>query len=378
MRPWCSARAAPSPPELAAERDSQVPGCGGRRWGSVFPCRSVTPSQSNAGAGLRLSAIRHNTAGVTDRKRGPKPYGAGVVTDVTDRSPDLWRPAPAGGSRTSEPDRSQGLALRRAVWMGGGSPPVPPSAAGGRRAGAGRGFVAHAAGRRRRGRSRSLRRPVGPYAGPVKAPGKDEAVSTGIAEATCEPAGGCRLLGSGSLGVQLGRLRRPLLRSMQPQQKPRAGCRAASSQPAAASSSASFSPLPAADARWASSVPRRTRARAATRPSGAATARPKPHSTCLPCSAPWLRSPRPRQTLSPCAARALVRTSTPSPVRSLPPPGRPSPPDRYSVLRTRWNPRRSAALYTARRECGFGPAPSVTCGAYRCTRARSLLLRRDL
>jgi hypothetical protein len=55
------------------------------------------------------------------------------------------------GSRTSEPDRGPGLALRRPVWMGGGSPPVPPSAAGGRRAGAGRGFVAHAAGLRLRG-----------------------------------------------------------------------------------------------------------------------------------------------------------------------------------------------------------------------------------
>jgi hypothetical protein len=76
---------------------------------------------------------------------------------------------------------------------------------------------------------------------------------------------------------------------------------------------ASFSPLPAADARSARSVPG---ARAAARPSGAAAARPKPHSPWLSCSAPWLRPPRPRQTLSPYAARALVRTSTPSPVRS--------------------------------------------------------------
>jgi hypothetical protein len=93
MRPWCSARAAPSPPRACGGTRLAGPGLRRPPLGSVFPFRSDTPSQSNAGAGLRLSAIRHNTAGVTDRKSGPKPCGTGVVTDVTDRSPDLWRPA---------------------------------------------------------------------------------------------------------------------------------------------------------------------------------------------------------------------------------------------------------------------------------------------
>ena len=102
-----------------------------------------------------------------------------------------------------------------------------------------------------------------------------------------------------------------ILRGLQPQRRPRAASRAASSQPVAASIA----------------VPCRTRRARRHSPRALRLPRPEPLSPSMPCIAPSLRRPRPRHALeSVCRARPRPHLHA-KPVRSLSSPGRSSQPD---------------------------------------------------
>jgi hypothetical protein len=79
------------------------------------------PSQSNAGAGLDDSPIRHKVdepGGVTDRGDGANPYGTGFVTDVTDWEPIAGRGGGNGSTADSADgaDGGDGAAVEREVF----------------------------------------------------------------------------------------------------------------------------------------------------------------------------------------------------------------------------------------------------------------------
>jgi hypothetical protein len=119
---WGRGRGSMSPRQLAARlkpfgvqpgslRDGAKTGKGYTReqfadaFRRYLPADPSHPSQGNAGAGLENSAIRHQggeAGAVTDRAAGANPYGAGVVTDVTDREPDAGRGGGRGGAAAQE------------------------------------------------------------------------------------------------------------------------------------------------------------------------------------------------------------------------------------------------------------------------------------